>query len=354
MVEAAAALLKESLEECLSRNVEDLVNTVRKQQVDLVGGEAIYERLDRHLKNQSEDLFFLKEQLALFKYRLDFFTRFFPEERISPNYVWPNDTILSHLSTYRPGWWHCKGALVAKGSLVAKVFDKVVEKAFHMTTESCCLDERTSMDFDSVIQEGRHYDRKFNHYVSDNEHEDIKKMVLGSTVEDEKADRTYLQDVRQRQQLHMYLRVYDEGGNSFSYLKRIIWALHKDGPSSLKQLAARKILLENLPQDTLPKTLVEYLENGPFPKLEELTPRGQRVFVALGQEEIEMKRSLEERKETIQQLKDENKGLKKELAKKVEERRQEKHNLMYKEKVIKQFTMENMQLRRKLEDPVMG
>ena len=257
----------------VTRNGYQSVEEVRRQEVALVGGQKVLKRIEMNIKRKIADPVFLKEQLKLFRFRMKFFWAFFPRQ--AQLHGTRGFLPLQVLREERFGWWNLEGAgcyYRPEYAIVGKHFHRVVRTAFHMTGTKVNFDdlEDDKMDFgDSddemdYTDEGRDYYIRFDLLFVDGEVEDKihnLKVHLPTYVIDEHAD-------------------CEEIGDSFGYLKEVVWALHKPDPPPLQELAAKAIHL-HFPKATmkqkLPFPLVEYLLSGPKPKYSQLSLRGQRI-----------------------------------------------------------------------------
>jgi len=278
------------------------VEEVHRQQVELVGGEEILERLNRKISVREEDPIFLKEQLVLYRYRLNFFRSFFPyrAERFQTvvqckGFPYRVEFVMDG----RFGWWHLKGAgthFLPSFAIIALDFERVVCAAFHMTGSEIYLDSHFTNTFeeDICVRDGFKYELRFHLvFVKDDVEDEIHNLCkTGVSV--------YEQEV------------IAEVSNSFSYVKRVVLALHKaGGPRSLKELAARKVHLLMEDSDMaalpLPKSLVEFLEVGLSSDPADLSPRGDVVWEAvLREEEQELRERWEEmERERLEEIENE-------------------------------------------------
>ena len=106
------------------------VEEVHRQQVELVGEEEVLERLSKKISLREEDPIFLKEQLMLYRYRLDFFCSFLPDwaERFQTVVQFSFPCSLNLVMEHRFGWWHLKGAgthLLPHFAMIALDFDSL-------------------------------------------------------------------------------------------------------------------------------------------------------------------------------------------------------------------------------------
>ena len=261
------------------RDMTRSMQEVQEHQEKIAGSSVILDRLDTHLSNFEEDPFFLKEQLHLFRWRFDFFHKFFPKEAAMADY--PHGAVMFP-PVSKVGWWWCACAgttLMPEANLVAIQFNEVAEAAMHMQ-----MDKETPVESMGIIFKqnspnilGDEFDYRFGLiYDREDEAEEIRcfKIVLDDDDEED---------------LDLKLR----------YLQRVLWALHKAGPPPLKELAARRVILDkvipDLPdfddvdgwkqyfqiQEDVPQEVLDYIENGPLPNPEELTERGRNVWIAL-------------------------------------------------------------------------
>ena len=223
------------------QSVEDGI----EQQIRLVGSKAIYERVNKelsreHVKKATTDIFFVGEQLLLYKWRLDFIRNFFPVEAAA----------MSSPST--PGWWSCSGApLQVHYELAGLGFDFVLHKAFHMGEDEVVdIDQAWST---SIPLLWRTFSRAYyNQYmlIREGSLSDVFSIIAQSGVEAE--------------------------GLTFSFLKQVILALYSQGPPSLCEIAIQKVLELGLPQDELPREVKTTIATGPV--FRPLTDVGQEIW----------------------------------------------------------------------------
>jgi len=258
------------------------------EQEKIAGSSVVLDRLNSRLSNFEEDPFFLKEQLRLFRWRLGFFHKFFPSEAIIASQpLGPFGPI-----SRRIGWWWCPLAgshLMPEACLVATKFSEVAEAAMNM-----------KMDEDNP--NGVIFKQDNNNFLGD----DFYKLRHIYDWEIKLGD-----------------DIMEEGDQkSLEYLQRVLWALHKAGPAPLKELAARKVILDKIIpvisfekmrevgfwesdeykkwmkiQEEVPAEVLDYIRDGPFPKPEELNERGRNVWNALvkeAEERIESRESDED------------------------------------------------------------
>jgi len=271
------------------RDMTKSIHEVQMQQEKVAGSSVVLDRINSRLANFQEDPFFLKEQLHLFRWRLAFFHKFFPVEAIiAAHPAGPMGPLVRRI-----GWWWCPLAgsrLMPEANLVATKFSEVVEAAFNVKMDEDDPNVGVIFKQDDPSLLGDMFDYKFGLiYDWTDEEEEIRcfKIVLG-VEEDE-------------------IEVGDQ--MSLSYLQRVLWALHKAGPPPLMELAARKVIQENIipvfsfekmteagfwgsdeckkwikMMEEIPEEVLDYIQDGPLPKPEELNERGRNVWDALMRE----------------------------------------------------------------------
>merc|ERR1719430_1167715 len=96
---------------------------------------------------------------------------------------------------------------------------------------------------------------------------DRKLVMLGMDI-DYKFDIVFDEDEEIKNFKIVFSGLMEDGldrSQALTYLQRVVWALYKAGPPPLLELAAKKVLELELPQEELVKDVQEYLKSGPSP-----------------------------------------------------------------------------------------
>ena len=206
---------------------------IRSYQVEIVGSELIYDRVNKGLKNHYLEPFFAREQFQLYKWRKEFF-----EEKFGS---WHNDNCI----------WTCRGGDVAQ-SLDTVPYQ--ITKNFDYVTEIACSKLRLidAIFFDSCERSSAEARRLFD--VSRH------KFVFPRGSD-------YLQyKLRFSEKIHMICGVY------------------QNGSPTLEELCLKKILEYNISLQLLPTKLIYKAESGmydcvkKFKKPDFLSITGERIL----------------------------------------------------------------------------
>ena len=263
-----------------------------EQQINLMGSKAIYDRVSYRLSRLdiTSDPFFNKEQLMLFKWRVEFFNKFFPIEAAIAQY--------HSYTRYEasPGWWDCFGAgnlplgpplsglpwndHYPQYALAGMAFDWVLHQAFHMGEDVVQFSQAFhDVPLEMRINRNPWYDlNPRSLFAIYGEDYDYKYWLFCDTPEEEEFVFKFVHSVDEE--------TIEEGdGMPLGYLKQVVWALHSQGPPSLTELAIKKVLELELPLEDLPKDVLDMIEEGPQSR--PMTKRGVHLVEVLEQKEKE-------------------------------------------------------------------
>ena len=274
-----------------------------EQQINLMGSKAIYDRVSYRLSRLdiTSDPFFNKEQLMLFKWRVEFFNKFFPIEAAIAQY--------HSYTRYEasPGWWDCFGAgnlplgpplsglpwndHYPQYALAGMAFDWVLHQAFHMGEDVVQFSQAFhDVPLEMRINRNPWYDlNPRSLFAIYGEDYDYKYWLFCDTPEEEEFVFKFVHSVDEE--------TIEEGdGMPLGYLKQVVWALHSQGPPSLTELAIKRVLELELPLEDLPEDVLDMIEEGPVSRL--LTKRGEHLVEVLEQKEKDdMAKKLKEEEE---------------------------------------------------------
>ena len=268
-----------------------------EQQIRLVGSKAIYDRVSRSLArlDNTSDPFFIKEQLLLFKWRVEFIGKFFPIEAAVAQYY----SRALYIWDPSPGWWHCFGAGALPGqpgggndcypqfALAGMAFDWVLHQAFHIG-ENVVQFSQAFQEVPPEMRSSLEPESIFAIYGGDY---DYKYWLFYDDQADEEHAFKYVHSVSD-------YAIRDGEGMPLSYLRQVVWALHSKGPPSLTELAIKRVLELELPLEDLPEDVLDMIEEGPVSR--PLAERGVHLVEVLEQKEKdEMVKKLKEEEEEM-------------------------------------------------------
>ena len=269
-----------------------------EQQIRLVGSKAIYDRVSRSLArlDNTSDPFFIKEQLLLFKWRVEFIGKFFPIDAAVAQYY----SRALYIWDPSPGWWHCAGAGFLPGqpggggndcypqlALAGMAFDWVLQQAFHMG-ENVVQFSKAFQEVPPEMRSSLEPGSIFAIYGGDY---DYKYWLFYDDQADEEHAFKYVHSVSD-------YAIRDGEGMPLSYLRQVVWALHSKGPPSLTELAIKRVLELELPLEDLPEDVLVMIDEGPVSR--PMTERGEHLVEVLEQKEKdEMAEKLKEEEEEM-------------------------------------------------------
>jgi len=263
-----------------TRSVEDGM----EQQIRLMGSKAIYDRVSHSLArlDNTSDPFFIKEQLLLFKWRVEFISKFFPIEAAVAQYY----SRALYIWDPSPGWWHCSGAgplplpgqpgggndFYPQFALAGMAFDWVLHQAFHMG-ENVVQFSQAFQEVPPEMRSSLEPESIFAIYGGDY---DFKYWLFYDDLAAEEHAFKYVHSVSD-------YAIRDGEGMPISYLRQVVWALHSQGPPSLTELAMKRVLELELPLEDLPEEVFDMIDEGPVSR--PLTKRGVKLLEVLEQKE---------------------------------------------------------------------
>jgi len=207
----------------LARHADpDAIQNIINQQIELMGSELLYRRINRNLRLHKFESIFAREQCKLYSWREEFFYQFCGHDPSHHDYITP---------------YH-------------------ITRNFNLVTALVCSenDQQVSNSLAGYFEENQ--EQACNARVYDRD-----GMEVCSTDKDD----------------------LDYVGLGFNDGAQMIMALHRKGPSSLMEIAMKTVFLHDLPLEETPKKEVQnvalygfYSVQDPIPS--NLTSRGQDLF----------------------------------------------------------------------------